>query len=853
MKMSCKKALALIISLCLVFSVSGMFPVYAKTNDVPSVSNAYAGEYTGMGFGSSKWASVSNSYIYESGANIVRVYFTDGKLAIVTTDKSGNIISSAVKNAELPLFGGFFAGEKYNYAVFGQENLSESNDALVVRVVKYSKNWDRLAACDIYGSNTRVPFDGGCLRMDEYDGHLYIHTSHLMYEDCDGVNHQANMSFMINEETMKLEDSATDIWNVSTGYVSHSFNQFIKTDGKNIYRVDHGDANPRAVVLTKGSIDNVSGYVSYIDLVDIDGNHGDNETGVSVGGMELTENGVITAYTKTERNESGAFLSYNGNIYLAIADKGLNHVTTVEITDYNKNTGIAAYTPRLVKFSDTLFALLWTERQLDADGVETAYVFIDNNGSIIGDVERSSHLILSDCQPVVMSDGSAVWFAGSGSSGSNYGINPACSLKSLKTGVYMHENVKFIDIAPTCVEPGYGGVRICSDCGAYLSEEDYIAPLGHEFKNGLCTRCSAESPAAVLSASIDKENNLLTLTIGAKHAQYASSVVTGFCIPNGLEIVGFNMYDDDCVGDIVYVNYGSYLEFRCSTYSKFTSQFNFAVLQFNIVSEQDKYEFKTNSDMTPYWKENGDANVFVAADYTYREGDENGNSGNNNGGNPGDNHGNNSGGNTGGEVTECSHEHTNIISPKQPTCTEDGYTLSVVCSDCGEILTPAETIKAAGHKYKNGVCTVCGEKDPLYIPITPGEKKLTLKNEDICSIDYDKKLIIIKAPSSAGVKASVFAAQFETKINFEDENMLISTGSSLTYGDDTYTIIVMGDVNFDGKISASDARTVLRIAARLESADDTTKLAADIDSNGKVSVGEARRVLRFAARLSSEL
>lgn len=845
MKTVSKKALSLIISLCLILSVSGMFPVYAKSDDIPSVDNAYAGEYTGIGSGGSKWADVSNSYIYESGVNVVRVYFADGKLAVVTTDKSGNIISSSVKDAELPLFGGFFAGEKYNYVVFGQENLSESDDNLVVRVVKYSKNWDRLAACDIYGMNTRAPFDGGCLRMDEYGGHLYIHTSHLMYETYDGVNHQANMSFIINEETMKLEDSQSIIWNIGTGYVSHSFNQFIKVDGKNVYRVDHGDANPRSVVLTKGGIGTISGEVSNINLVDIDGCNGDNETGISVGGMELSSTGIITAYTKTERDDSGDFSTYCGNIYLAIADKDLQNVTTVAITDYNVYTGIAAYTPQLVRFSDTLFALLWTERQLDADGVETAYVFIDNNGNIIGDIERNSHLILSDCQPVVMSDGSAVWFTGTGSDCRNYSINPACALKSLKTGEYMHENVKFIDIAPTCVNPGYGGVRMCLDCGAYLSEEDYIEPLGHEFKNGACIRCGVGSPVAVFASTVDKENNTLTLIVGAKNAQFASSVVTGFCIPYGLELTEFYMYDEDCVGDLVYVNYGNYLEFRCATYSKFTSEFNFAILQFNIVSEQDEYSFKTSSYMTPYWQENGDVDVFASADYTYREGD--------NGGNAGENQGGNSGDNPGGEVTECTHEQTTIISPKQPTCTEDGYTLSVVCAICGEIITPAETIAATGHKFKNGICTACGEKDPTYIPITPGEKKLTLKNEEICSIDYDKKLIIVKAPSSAGVKASVFAEQFETKITFEDDDILISSGSSLTYGDETYMIIVMGDVNYDGKISTSDARTVLRIAARLESADDAANLAADIDFNGKVSVVEARRVLRFAARLSSEL
>ena len=134
--------------------------------------------------------------------------------------------------------------------------------------------------------------------MDEYGGMLYIHTSHLMYMSShDGHNHQANMSFILNEESMNLNDSASRVWNLETGYVSHSFNQFIKVDNSGVYRVDHGDANPRAVVLTKGALGSVSGKTADLTLVDIDGSIGDNETGISVGGMEISDSNVLVSYS----------------------------------------------------------------------------------------------------------------------------------------------------------------------------------------------------------------------------------------------------------------------------------------------------------------------------------------------------------------------------------------------------------------------------------------------------------------------------------------------------------------------------------------------------------------------------
>ena len=51
------------------------------------------------------------------------------------------------------LWGGFFAGEKYNFFIFGQENPSQNNDTEVIRVVKYSKDWKRLGQTSLRGAS----------------------------------------------------------------------------------------------------------------------------------------------------------------------------------------------------------------------------------------------------------------------------------------------------------------------------------------------------------------------------------------------------------------------------------------------------------------------------------------------------------------------------------------------------------------------------------------------------------------------------------------------------------------------------------------------------------------------------
>ncbi len=59
----------------------------------------------------------------------------------------------------------------------------------------------------------------------------------------------------------------------------------------------------------------------------------------------------------------------------------------------------------------------------------------------------------------------------------------------------------------------------------------------------------------------------------------------------------------------------------------------------------------------------------------------------------------------------------------------------------------------------------------------------------------------------------------------------------------------LGDVNNDGKITASDARTILRVSAKLDKLDNDKLTVADINGDGKITASDARTVLRMSAKL----
>lgn len=68
---------------------------------------------------------------------------------------------------------------------------------------------------------------------------------------------------------------------------------------------------------------------------------------------------------------------------------------------------------------------------------------------------------------------------------------------------------------------------------------------------------------------------------------------------------------------------------------------------------------------------------------------------------------------------------------------------------------------------------------------------------------------------------------------------------------DPQPVYTLGDIDNNGKITAADARTALRISAKLETASETQMKAADVNKDGKVTAADARTILRVSAKLEA--
>ena len=138
-------------------------------------------------------------------------------------------------------------------------------------------------------------------------------------------------------------------------------------------------------------------------------------------------------------------------------------------------------------------------------------------------------------------------------------------------------------------------------------------------------------------------------------------------------------------------------------------------------------------------------------------------------------------------------DHNYVETKKEKTCTEDGY-IQITCSRCGEY--HITVFNKTGHSWDNGTAT--------------------------------------KSPTTAedGIYTYTCIKCGATK---DDKIPKLTTNK--------------GDVNQDGKITASDARLTLRAAAGLETLSAEKKSIADIDTNGKITASDARKILRIAAGL----
>ena len=404
-----KRMLSIVLSGAMAVSTAvsaGSFSAFAVAQCVAySGSNVNAQDYV-------QWSDTVKSYLTVcDNGNYMRVQSgaIEGKLLVEYYSSDFEPLNTKLIDNELPIFGAFYDSGNNYYVLSGQENPKQNDSLEVFRITKYDKNWNKIKSCGLYGANTTVPFDAGSARMTHSGDHLLVRTCHEMYKSSDGNNHQSNVTIEVDMPSMTITDSYTGIMNVDYGYVSHSFNQFIKTDGNHIVALDHGDAHPRSAVLVKYNSDFTTGkfFPSYFDKVsNIDvvtypeytsGHY--NYTGAAIGGFDVSSSSYIVAQSTVDLDYINT--SETRNVYVSAVSKDLSTNKLNKITSYAEGTDSAS-APLLVKINNNSFLLLWTR------DTKVSCVKLNADGTVNGSIHTFDGS-LSDCQPVIK-NGRAVWY-----------------------------------------------------------------------------------------------------------------------------------------------------------------------------------------------------------------------------------------------------------------------------------------------------------------------------------------------------------------------------------------------------------------------------------------------------------
>lgn len=178
-------------------------------------------------------------------------------------------------------------------------------------------------------------------------------------------------------------------------------------------------------------------------------------------------------------------------------------------------------------------------------------------------------------------------------------------------------------------------------------------------------------------------------------------------------------------------------------------------------------------------------------------------------------------------------------NPKPATCDKVGYTGDVYCKGCNVKIADGSEIEKIAHtetliKGKTATCSATG--------LTDGKKCSE------CGTVTVAQKIIAKTDHTFGEWIVVNAPTVTEKGSEERACTVCKTKETRAVDKLSYT---PGDVNGDKKVTAADARIVLRVSAKLEKLEGDYIKAADVNKDNKVTAADARTILRVSAKLES--
>ena len=345
------------------------------------------------------WYSPIKSYLVATDNGYMRVQLEGGAAHAIYYNNDFTYTKHITIPKELEKSGAFYATNDNYFLLTGQDNPDNDENAEVLRITKYDKNWNRLASKSLHGWNTNSPFTAGSANITHVGNFLFIHTCHTMFNA-----HQANLTFSLNITTMEVVQKFFGV-GYSNGYCSHSFNQHITNDENHIVQVDHGDAYPRSIVLTlyranasEGKY-REGGKINNIEIFPITGKTGANYTGVSLGGVAVSTDSYLVVGNSINQKLFNQKNNEKRNIFISATNK-IEAVATKPI--YLTKEASKVGNPYIVTLTKDTFLVIWTEDN------QIVYQEVNGFGRPARDIFNAEGT-LSDCKPIVK-ENKIVWF-----------------------------------------------------------------------------------------------------------------------------------------------------------------------------------------------------------------------------------------------------------------------------------------------------------------------------------------------------------------------------------------------------------------------------------------------------------
>ena len=272
-----------------------------------------------------------------------------------------------------------------------------------------------------------------------------------------------------------------------------------------------------------------------------------------------------------------------------------------------------------------------------------------------------------------------------------------------------HTVVIHPSVEPTCSKPGLTEGQQCSVCGQVLVEQQELPALGHTYgPDGVC-ECGAVKQNRSAAIHVDRMDAAGRMNFITRDA-YAGGSILSFraFIPNEATWWTVNWTTDPAKGDL-YVGFSGQGQ-DMNGYTKKGQWTNYTVTlpddgkQYYIYFAGAKGEWNGQElliDDVVLTDKHGKTVLYDSFDdgihnsvFTLAENNES------------------------GElvvrevsVVDCLHTNKTKDADVLPTCVDDGYLSKAVCADCGVTLNEKIPLKATGHQWENGECTVCHEKE----------------------------------------------------------------------------------------------------------------------------------------------